>query len=463
MTRISGPDQQKFVQGLEIPAQWWDLFRCKPLNTITARAIAGNADLDAAQAAVRIAQANTEAARGGFFPQIGANLGSSEQKPSSTQAGAGGSTSPYSVSTGQLSVSFVPDVFGLNRRNVESLTAQTELQHYQLEATYLTLTSKLALAAMQEASLREQIKSTELSVHVARDFLTLMRRQLNASEATRLDVATQETAFSQFRQQLETLQKQLATNRDLMIALTGRFAGEGLAEKFDFDCLVLPQDLPLALPSKIVRNRPDVRAAEADMHAATAAIGVAIANRLPQFNLTANAGTSASAITKLASFSSPLLFWSLAGNAALTLFDGMTLQQKQRAAEAGLDRSAALYRGTVITAFQNIADVLQAIEGDRRLFVAAYEGEKAAKLNLDLTRQLLAQGQVNMLQVLSAQQLFAQASSAKAQARAARYSDTVMLFQALGGGWQQDEAHPKKLVNNEHISRGVSKIPASLQ
>ncbi len=435
---MPGPDQQAYVKELDIPQQWWSLFRCKPLNRITTRAIETNADVEAAQAAVRIANANTEAARGSFFPQVGASLGSSTQKPSAAQVQSvgGASTAPYSLSTGQLSVSYMPDIFGLTRRQVESLAAQEEAQHFELEAVYLTLTSKLALAAVQEASLREQIKSSEQSIDIARDVLSLLQKQLDANEASRVDVATQEAALAQFEQQLAALQKQLGANRDLMIALTGHFAGEGLPEKFDFACLRLPYDLPLSLPSSIVQNRPDLRAAEANMHSATAQIGVAIANRLPQFNLTAGGGTSASAIAKLASFSSPLLFWSLAGNAAVTLFDGMTSQQKQRAAEAGLDQAAALYRSAVIVAFQNIADVLQGIEADRRSYIAALRGEKAAVSNLEMTRRLLAEGQTNMLQVLTAQQLYAQATSAKAQAKAARLADTVMLFQALGGGWK---------------------------
>ncbi len=434
--RMSGAQQQAYVRDLGIPERWWQLFRCEALNTITTRAITANADVEAAQAAVRIAFANTEAARGAFFPQVGANLGSSQQKPASNQVGAGASTSPYSVSSGQLTVSFMPDVFGLTRRQVESLAAQTEVQQFEVEATYLTLTSKLAVSAIQEAALRDQIKSTEGSIAIGREVLGLLKKQLEAKEASRIDVATQDAALAQFEEQLHSLSKQLGGNRDLMIALTGRLAGEGLAERFNFECFHLPADLPLGLPSTIVQNRPDVRAAEASMHSATAAVGVAIANRLPQFTLTAAGGTSASAISKLASLSSPYLFWSLAGNAAATLFDGMTLQQKQRAAEAGLDQAAALYRGAVISAFQNVADVLQTIEADRRLYLAADRGERAAKLNLDLTRKLLRESQANMLQVLNAQQMYAQAAAAKAQARAARFADTVLLFQALGGGWR---------------------------
>jgi NodT family efflux transporter outer membrane factor (OMF) lipoprotein len=438
-----GEGGQTFVRNFEIPQRWYELFHCQPLNVITVRAIEGNADLDAARAAVRIADANTEAARGSFFPQVMANLGASAQQPSAAQAALSGTgTSPYTLSTGQLSVSFTPDVFGLTRRQVESLSAQAESQNFELEAAYLTLTSKIALSAIQDASLRKQVQSTQVSVTVGREVLGLLKKQLDVRESSRTDVATQEAALAQFEQQLESLSKQLAYNRDLMIAFTGHLAGEGLPEKFDFSCFQLPRDLPLSLPSTIVRNRPDIRAAEANMHSATAEIGVAIANRLPQFNLTGNAGASATAIAKIASFSSPLLFWSLAGNVAATLFDGLTAYQKQVAAEAGLDHAAALYRSAVINAFQNIADVLQAIEADRRLFLAAERGERAAQLNLELTRKLLAEGQANVLQVLTAQQQYAQATSSTAQARAARLSDTVLLFQALGGGWR-NVPHPE--------------------
>jgi len=438
-----GPEQQAYVRGLNIPQRWWELFHCSPLNLLVARAIEGNADLDAARAAVRIASANTQAARGGFFPQIGASLDASSQKLSAAQAQASGTgTSPYSVSSGQLSVSYVPDVFGLNRRRVESLSAQAEAQRFELEAAYLTLTSKLALAAIEEASLREEMKSAEVSIAVATEVLAFLKQQADANEATRIDVSAQEVTLAQFQQSLQSLRKRLATNRDLMTALAGGMAGEGMPEKFEFACLRLPTDLPLSLPASIVRRRPDVRAAEANMHAATAEIGVAIANRLPQFNLTANAGASASAIANLASAWSPLLFWSIIGSAAQTLFDGMSAEQKQRAAEAGLDRSAALYRGTVIAAFQNVADVLQTIEADRQLFLAAERGVRAAQVNLDLTRQLLRQRVASVLQVLSAQQMYAQAKSSHAEAKAARRADTVLLFQALGGGWDSGEAPP---------------------
>jgi len=432
----AGANQQAYVAGLDIPRQWWELFRCQPLQSLIARAIARNPDLEAARAALRIAEANAGAARGASYPQVGATLGPSWQKPNplATQ-GSTASTSPYSLATGQLTVSFMLDVFGLNRRRVESLVAQAEAQHFEAEAAYLTLTSKLALAAIEEASLREQIRSAASSIAVAKDILALLRKQLAAGEATRIDVAAQEVTLSQFEQDLQSLRKRLATNRDLLAALAGGFAGEGLEETFEFACLDLPAQLPLSLPAAIVRRRPDVRAAEAIMHAATAEIGVAIANRFPHFDLSVSGGASA-AIANLAGLSSPFLFWTIAGSAAQTLFDGMTGEQKQRAAEAGLERAAALYRSAVIVAFQNVADVLQAIEEDRKLFAAAERGSKAAQINLSLTRRLLAQRLASALQVLSAQEMSVRARTSHAQAKAAQRTDTVMLFQALGGGWE---------------------------
>ena len=427
-----------YVEGLAIPQRWWELFHCPALNSILTRAISANPDLQAAQAALRIADANMQAARGSFFPQIDANVGASSQRPNPAQTQPpGNTTSPYSIASGQLSVSYALDVFGGNRRRVESLTAQAEAQYFEVEAAYLTLTAKIALAAIAEASLRDEIGSAETSVSVGRDVLGILKQQADANEATLVDVSTQDVALSQFEQSLQSLKKRLAIGRNSLAALAGGLAGNGIHEKFEFACLKLPKELPLSLPADIVRRRPDVRAAEANMHSATAEVGVAMANRFPQFNLTASAG--ASTVAKFAGAWPPFLFWSIAGSAAQTLFDGMSLAQKQRAAEAGLDRSEALYRSTVITAFQNVADVLQTIEADRRSFVVARRGMEAAKVNLDRTRMLLAKRLASAVQVLNAQQLYAQASSSHAQAKAALRANSVMLFQALGGGWKADQ------------------------
>ena len=428
---------QRFASGRDIPGDWWRLFRSTALNGLVERAIAGNADLQSAQAAVRIAQANVEAQRGAFFPLIGANYNPVRQKvsldplvPSTPNA------SPYYTTiTAQLSVSFVPDVFGGIRRQVETLEATAENQRFQLEATYLTLTANLSVAAIQEASLRGQIAATRRLVTIAKDLLELQRKALALGQVSALDVATQEAALAQVEATLPPLEKSLAVARDQMIALTGQLPGESQLAKFEFSSFSLPSDLPLSLPSSIVRQRPDVRAAEANMHGATAAVGVSIANRLPQFTLSGNAGSVSSAFANVVNFSTPFSFWTIAGNASQVLFDGLTLEQKQRAAEAGLDQAASQYKSAVVTAFQNVADALQALNYDARTLNAAMLGERAADKALKLTKEQLRLGQVSSLQVLNAQQTYLQASLAVVQAKAARYSDTVALFQALGGGW----------------------------
>ena len=433
----AGGDTQKFVAGLDIPGEWWELFHSRPLNTLVERALRDNHDLAAAQAAIRIAYANVEAERGMFFPRVDASHNSTRAKFASGDVSSPvNSPNPYyTLHTKQISVAYAPDVFGGTRRQVEQLRAVEDGQRFQLEATFLTLTSNLALAAVQEASLRDQIRTTERIVALQKELLGLLKTQLTLGQITELDVATQEAALAQSEQTLPPLQKQLSINRDLLIALTGHFAGEGLTETFDFKSLSLPRNLPVSLPSAVIMQRPDIRAAEANVHAASALIGVAIANRLPQFAITGNAGRQAEQFYNLFNASPAYAFWTIAGTATQVLFDGFTLEQKQRAAEAGFQQALEQYRSTVVVAFQNVADALQALQYDARTLRAAQAYETAADKALKLTRTQLELGQISSLQVLTAQQTYAQALLAVVQAKASRYTDTIALFQALGGGW----------------------------
>ena len=428
--------QQKYVQGLDISGQWWTLFRSKALKKLVERAIRDNPDLRSGQAALTVAVANAEAQRGGYFPLVTGDYSGSRQKAMPANSAITDRNSAYTLHTAQVSISYAPDVFGLNRRQVESLEAQVEMQNFQLEATFLTLTSNLVLSAIKEASLREQIEATKTIVRLQKETLGLLKEQLGARQVTLADIATQEAALAQVEQTLPSLEKQLLAERNLMVSMSGHFAGEGLPERFGFSDLHLPRALPVSLPSEVVRQRPDVRAAEANLHAATAQVGVAIANRFPQFNLTANAGTSGALLSKLASLSSPAsAFWALAASASQVLFDGFSRAQRQRAAKAGLDEAAAQYRSTVIGAFRNVADALQAVEATARIMRAAKRGEAAAKKSVEVTRDQFQLGEANTLQLLNAQQSYLQALLAVAQARANRYANTVALFQALGGGW----------------------------
>ena len=334
----------------------------------------------------------------------------------------------------------MPDVFGGTRRSVEGLAAQEEAQRFQLEAAYLTLTSSVVAAAVGEAELRDQIAATEEIIRIQRESLDILRRQKALGQAAGGDVAAQEAALAQAEATLPPLQKQLAQQRDLIAVLTGRLPSEQPDARFTLAALQLPQDLPVSLPSKLVAQRPDIRAAEENLHAASAAIGVAVANMLPQINLTGDVGTTALTLASL--FGPGTAFWTLAASAAQTLFDAGTLLHKERAAEAAFDQAAAQYKETVITAFQNVADTLEALKSDADALAASVRAEDAAKISLDIAKRQLALGAINYLALLNAEQTYQQTVVNRVQAQAARFGDTAALYQALGGGWwnRQDVA-----------------------
>jgi NodT family efflux transporter outer membrane factor (OMF) lipoprotein len=433
---VTGGAAQRFVQGLDIPGQWWTLFHSEALNTLINEALKNNPTLPAAEAALRQAWENVYAAQGAFFPTAVVSYSPSRNKTATgvvfTSASSGKPW--FTLHTAQVVVTYAPDVFGGTRREVESLTATTEFERFQLEAAYLTLTSNVVAAAVQEASLRGQIAATEETIKIETQALGILRKQFELGQVAGADVAAVEATLAQAQATLPPLQQKLAVQRDLLTALIGRFPSHEPAEKFDLASLQLPQDLPVSLPSELVEQRPDVSAAEAQLHAASAAIGVAVAARLPQFTLTGNGGTIANQISQL--FITPgTAFWTLAGNVAQTVFDAGTLLHKERAAVAAFDQAAAMYRSTVITAFQNVADALHAVQSDAETLKASYAAERAAFKSLEIARRQLQLGAIGYLGLLTAENTWDTALLALVQAQAGRYADTAALFQALGGGW----------------------------
>src|SRR5215469_15096942 len=355
-TNVKGGEAQRFVQGLDIPGRWWTLFRSEALNSLVEQALENNPTLPAAEAALRQAWENVYAEQGAFFPTVLASFSPSRNKTATGAVSSASATGKpwFSLYTAQVAVSYMPDVFGGTRRQVESLMATAKFQRYQLEAAYLTLTSNVVAAAVQEASLRGQIAATEEIIKIESASLDILRKQFQLGQVAGLDVAADEATLAQAQATLPPLQKQLAVQRDLLAALIGRFPSQEPAEKFELASLQLPQDLPVSLPSKLVEQRPDVQAAEAQLHTASAQIGVTIAAQLPQFTLTANAGTTSNLIRQFI-MTPGTTFWTLAGNVAQTVFDAGTLLHKKRAAEAAFDQAAAIYRSTVLAAFQNVA------------------------------------------------------------------------------------------------------------
>ncbi len=429
---------QHFVTGTDISARWWAAFRSQPLNDLVKESVDRNPSLKAAEAAIKVAYYNALAQRGLFFPQVSGNSTTSQILASNAGSvfGADLDSVPqtgYSLVTHQLSVTFVPDVWGGNARAVESLDAVTEQQMFQLEAAYLALTSNVVTAAIQEASLRGQIAATQNIIAIERRLLGLLKRQRDIGQVAHADVLAQEAALAQAEELLPPLEKQLAQQRNLLTALAGRLSADEIAQKFDLAHIKLPKNLPISLPSKLVDQRPDVRAAEANMHAASAQVGVAIAARLPNVQLSANGGSTAYNLAQ--SFAQGTGFYTLAAGVTAPVFDGFTLYNKQRAAEAALEQAEAQYRSTVITAFQNVADALRALQADARAMDAALHAEETAKASLDVVEKQLNAGQVNQLAVLNAQQTYLTAAIVRVQTEANRLSDTAALFMALGGGW----------------------------
>ena len=438
---VSGGAAQRFAKGRDIPGDWWRLFGSRPLKTLIERALKNNPDLAAAQAALRVAQANVSAGKGAYFPSIDGNFSASRQKPPIAGPAVpddnGNLVLPESATfnlfTGQVLVFYTPDVFGGIRRNVESLQAQSDNQRFQLEATYLTLTSNIVVAAVQEASLRGQIDATQSLIKIATDVLRLLRTQFNAGQIAEADVVVQEAALAQIEQTLPPLQRQLAQQRHLLTALAGGLPSQEPAEKFTLAALHLPRDLPVSVPSQLVQQRPDLRAAEENLHAASALIGVAVANRLPNLTLTASVGSTAPMIEQL--FSPGTGAWAIAGSVLQPIFHGGTLFQHEVAARATFEQASSQYRATVVTSFQNVADSLSALENDAVALQKAVASENAANRSLTITRRRLELGEINFLLVLNAQQTYFQALLSRVQAQANRFADTAALFQALGGGW----------------------------
>jgi NodT family efflux transporter outer membrane factor (OMF) lipoprotein len=434
-TNVVGGEAQHFVEASDIAGDWWTLFHSQPLNELIELALTNNPDLKAAQAALTVAQENVLAQRGGYYPSVTGSFSASRQKdPSATLAPVPSSNAyQYNLFTPQVSVSYSPDVFGLNRRTVESVKAQEQNVRFQMIAAYTTLTANVVVTAIQAAAVQAQIDATRQLVDLNSNMVEILRYQYTKGYAGRLDVVAQESQLAQVNATLPPLLKQSAQLRDLLAVLAGRFPNQSPAEKFELSSLQLPVEIPVSLPSQLVAQRPDVLQAEANLHAASAQIGIAIANRLPNIALTADAGSTALSFDKL--FSSGTGFWGLGAAATAPLFQGGTLLHQERAAKAAYTQAAEQYRSTVLTAFQNVADTLAALEQDAEGLKAAATAADDAKETLDLSQRQWKDGYISYLARLSAEQAYQQARINLVQAQANRYADTAALFQALGGGW----------------------------
>jgi NodT family efflux transporter outer membrane factor (OMF) lipoprotein len=432
---LPGGQAQRFVDGMDIPGQWWTLFQSAPLNALIERALANSPTLQAAQAALRQANETAAAQRGSYYPSVSGTVESQRQKASGAASGIPGFPSSYfyNLQTASVNVSYTLDAFGGTRRQVEALQAQAEYQQFALVASYLTLTSNIVTAAINEASLRAQISATDDIARLQQKQLDITQRRVTAGGASRADVLQQQATLQGTLATLPALRSQLAQQRNQLAAYIGAFPSDDMGAEFTLDSLNIPQDVPVSLPSKFVEQRPDVREYSALLHQATAQIGVATANMLPQITLTASYGQDATTWSNL--FSPGSNVFSLIGSLTQPIFKGGQLLHQRRAAVAAAQEAAANYQATVITAFENVSNTLYALQADADTLAAQSTAERTAADSLALVQAQYKSGAASFLQVLTAEQSYQTAAVALVKARAQRFADTAALFQALGGGW----------------------------
>jgi NodT family efflux transporter outer membrane factor (OMF) lipoprotein len=415
--------------------QWWKTFGSKDIDELVDVALKANPQVRSAQASLRQALENAAAQRGSYFPFVQAGFDASRNRDATgvLQPTLQSGQALYNLFTPQVSVSFVPDLFGGNRRQVEALVAQAEASRDQLDATYLSLCANVVNTAITKAGLIEQIKATRHVIDLSNEALSISRHELELGAIADSDVYAQETVLAQLEASLPPLEKQLKATDTQLAALIGVLPANYSAREFSLDALTLPEALPLGVPSDLVNRRPDVRAAEAQLHAATAQVGIAIANLLPQFTLSGDIGSSATTMSTL--FKSGTGFWSLGASASQTLFAGGALWHKKKAADAALDQAGEDYKLAVLTAFQNVADALHALNADADALRLADKAQRAAEKSLAVARHQLDLGSVSYVALLNAETSYQQTLIQTVQARTSRLQDTVALYQALGGGF----------------------------
>jgi NodT family efflux transporter outer membrane factor (OMF) lipoprotein len=454
---------QHFVASAEIPRQWWKLFHSEPLNRLIEQAFSNSPTVAAAQAALREAEENRRAGLGALFPQVDADFTARRNKISGAAFGQpGGKHPPFTLYNASVNVSYGLDIFGGARRELEALEAQVDYQRFQAEGTYLTLSSNIVTSAVQEGALRAQIEVTNELVALQQMQLALQEVRFENGASSEIEVSAQRALLAQTVATLPPLEKELSQTRHLLAVLAGRTPNEaaGLAD-FRLDNLQLPEELPVSLPSALVHQRPDILAAEGVLHAASAQVGVATANLYPQLTISGSYGSESVTLGSL--FGPGTSVWNVGGGIVQPLFKGGELLARRRAAIAAFEQAEAQYRQTVLQAFQDVADVLRALDRDAVRLRAQADAVLAAKRTLELTEEQLRFGAVSYLSLLDADRQYQQARLNLVQAQAARLADTAALFHALGGGWwnkgETKEAQPPIASSSLDGSRGGAKSP----
>lgn len=430
---ISLPDgqTQHVLLGQEIEGDWWKLFGSDRIDGIVSKAVANNQTLAASAATLAQAQELMRAQSGMLYPQVGLSAGVGRQKYGDEFLGGFFKLPPFTYYAVGPTVSYTLDYTGGIARTVEQRGALAEVEQHQLEAAYLTVTGQAVMQALNIASIQAQITTLETILDQDRDNLKLIQTAFDAGSVARIDVVSAQSQIAKDTAQLPPLRQELATAHHALAVIIGEPPANDLPADIELGQISLPLALPVRLPSELAHHRPDVLAAEAQLHAATSAVGVAESNLYPKIQLTATLGQQAVAAGQL--FDSADTAWSLVSGLTAPLFDGGTLRAEKRAAIDAMHAAAAKYRQTVLEAFAQVADMLEALTHDDEELAAQDLAQQAAQSNLELARASYSEGNTGVLQVLDAQRSYQQARLGYVRAVGQRYLDTVQLFLALGG------------------------------
>jgi NodT family efflux transporter outer membrane factor (OMF) lipoprotein len=442
-TIVPGPDATKSVPtqaialGERIAANWWTLFRSSDLNRLIKQAIAGNYTLESVRAKLEQARESVTVAASALYPQIGLSAGESEQRQSAATFGLTPEVAPLPPSFNLFQVgptaSYTPDLFGQTHRRIEQQVALAEYQSDQLDAAYLTLTGNTASRALQVAAVHSQLKAVDDILAIDRQNVELVRKQRQTGTVPDSDVIVAESQLASDETLKPGLEQQLSVAKHALAVLIGRAPGNWSPPDFDLAAFTLPHRLPVSIPSQLVHQRPDIQAAEAQLHAASAQIGIATAQLYP--SITLSAGVTASSLNGSNLFSPSGLIWSVAAGLTQPIFDGGMREAERRAALAAFKESAADYQQTVLQAFGQVADILQALKHDTDLLVAQSRALSMASEAVRLQRINYGSGGSGIIGLLDAQRQYQQAQLGYVRAEAQRYQDTVQLLVAMGGGW----------------------------
>jgi len=432
---------QNFEKGGKIAHDWWQLFKSASLNNVVNNAISKNFSLQAAQANLRQSEATLQAGHGIFYPQVDLGFSPARQRFSPARFGSTSSGSTFNLYTISTTVTYTLDVFGGERRGVESLEAQKDLQQYTALATYLTLTGNIINTVIARAAYRSQIDATKQLIGVLQKQIDITENQVKAGTVPYLNVLNLHSQLSAIAATLPPLKQKLSQTEHLQASLVGLTPAEWHVPDVKLEDLTLPTNIPVSFPSELVHQRPDILSAEAQLHSDSAKIGVATASLFPTISLSASYGYNNTSLADL--FISNGNIWAMAANFAQPMFHGGTLWYNRKAAIQTYEHSLANYRQVVVSSFEQVADSLKALEHDAETQQAQLDSLKASDQSLSLINANYAAGLVNYLQVLTVNSQYLQSKIGSLQILAQRFQDTVALIVALGGGWDNG-AYPQK-------------------